>query len=93
MEHGGDGEREMLAAALDAVVDAIGLAHDQLRLASPATRALIAEHASWPENFLWTDGSQVARAARQIADLLRKLPASAGPSASGRRRSRARRGR
>jgi hypothetical protein len=86
MAHGGDGEREMLAAALDAVVDAIGVAHDRLRLASPATRALIAEHASWPENFLWTDGSQVAKAARRIADLLRRNPAPLEPPTPARRR-------
>lgn len=65
-------ERVTLATALDALATAVDLVHEQLRSASPATRALIAEHASWPENFLWTDGSQVALAARRIAALLRE---------------------
>ncbi|HVA85588.1 MAG TPA: hypothetical protein VNF73_04610 [Candidatus Saccharimonadales bacterium] len=59
----GPGEREALAGALDALADAVAAAHAHLRSASPATHALIAEHESWPENVILTDGSQVAKAA------------------------------
>lgn len=76
---------------MDALADAVAVAHEQLRSAPPATRALIDEHESWPENFIWTDGSQVAKAARRIAALLRRHPepSEAEPT---RRRRRARRG-
>lgn len=60
-----------LADALDALVSAIGAAHAELRAAPPALRALIDEHAFWEENFLWTDGTQVERAAERIARPLR----------------------
>lgn len=85
----GGGEREALAAVLDALADAVGAAHEHLRSASAATRALIDEHESWPENFIWTDGSQVAKAARRIAALLRKYPDPPVAAAPSRRRRRA----
>lgn len=88
----GGGERAALAAAMDALADAVGAAHDHLRSASPATRALIDEHESWPENFIWTDGSQVAKAERRIAALLRKYPDPPVAAAPTRRRRRASRG-
>jgi hypothetical protein len=68
-------------------------AHDHLRSASPETRALIAEHETWAENFLWTDGSQVAKAARRIAALLRRHPDPTVARAQNRRQRRATRGR
>ncbi len=86
----GAGERETLAAAMDALADAVGAAHDHLRSASPETRALINEHESWPENFIWTDGSQVAKAARRIAALLHghpDPPAAGAPARRTRRRT------
>ena len=88
-----DGERAALAAALDALADAVGAVHDRLRSASPATRTVIEEHESWAENFLWIDGDQVAKAARRIAALLRRHPdprLDAAPIRRGRRRSRGR---
>ncbi len=88
----GGGEREALAAALDALADAVDAAQDHLRSVSPATRALIEEHESWPENFIWTDGSQVPKAARRIAALLRRHPEPPSAAAPSRRQRRARRG-
>lgn len=88
----GGGEREALAAVMDALADAVDAAHDHLRSASPATRALIDEHESWPENFIWTDGSQVAEAARRIAALLRRHPDPPAAAEPSRRQRRARRG-
>lgn len=86
------GERAALAAAMDALADAVGATHDHLRSASPATRALIDEYESWPENFIWTDGSQVAKAARRIAALLRRHPEPSAAAAPTRRHRRATRG-
>jgi hypothetical protein len=81
-------EREALATAMDALANAVDAAQAHLRSVSPVTRAFISEHESWPENFIWTDGSQVAKAARCIAALLRRNPAHSEPPArSGRRRA------
>ena len=59
----GPDERETLAAAMDALAGAVDAAQRGLRSASPATHALVDEHGFWSANFVWTDGTQVARAA------------------------------
>jgi len=75
---------------MDSLAEAVGAAHDHLRSASPETRALIDEHGSWPENFIWKDGSPVAKAAPRIAALLRRHPdppAAGAPARRTRRRT------
>ena len=80
------GERAALAAAMDALADAVEAAQSSLKAASPATRALIDEHESWPANFIWTDGTNTARAARRLAALLRRYPASTDVARDGAQR-------
>ena len=87
-------ERATIAAAMDALARAISAAQAGLRRASPATRALLDEHESWAENFIWTDGSQVAKAAHRVAAVLRRSPdGPATDDPDGRRRRQVARGR
>lgn len=83
-------DRANLAAALEALAEGVSVVHGQMWAASTATRALIDEHAFWPENVLWTDGSQVQTAARRIAALLREPPTSEATTPRRRRRRTAR---